>query len=137
MTELTEAPDVVPGRQDAPGKPVPQPAEQHIFTVVEDNQPISGEQRARINRWLRANGRDPGKVALKKITMEYTVRNGRTYGHAIEFAEFYETSEGRRVADPRCGRECHVLTYRRVVPQKTPLEPDPMWLAAKTGVEES
>lgn len=117
-------PIILPKRE--PGAtPVPHPVECRIITVVEDHQEISEEQRARVATWLEANGIDPSRVALGRITVESKLYAGKPGWQIIGFTEYYETPDGHRVVDQRNRKGA--LTYQRWVEQSVPLEPDPAW----------
>lgn len=105
--------------------PVPSPVEVRLVTVLAETQEITEEQRERIDRWLRANGIDPKRVARKDIVVESKVRGDREGRHLIGFTEFYHDEEGGRVTDQRT--LSGAFTYQRWVRQSVPLEPDPAW----------
>lgn len=109
--------------------PVPSPVERRIITVVDEGQDISGEQRERVTRWLAANGVDPKRVALKRITLECNVRGQHENAHIIGFTELYEDETGHRVIDEKTQNSA--VMYERWVRQTVPLEPDPTWIGWK------
>ncbi|MEV6146429.1 hypothetical protein [Streptomyces sp. NPDC051992] len=114
-------------RQAPESLPVPSPVEVRVVTVVREGQEVTGEQRARVNRWLEANGIDPKRVALRDITVESKVRGGREGRHLIGFTEFYQDETGYKVLDEK-KRIPEAVTYQRWVRQTVPLEPDPTWV---------
>ena len=105
--------------------PVPSPVEVRLVTVVREGQDISGEQRERVNRWLTANGIDPGRVALKDIVVESKIRGDRESQGLIGFTEFYQDETGHKVVNEK--DRSRALTYERWVRQTVELEPDPTW----------
>ncbi|MFB6665951.1 hypothetical protein [Streptomyces parvus] len=106
--------------------PVPSPIERRIVTVVKGGQEITGEQRERINRWLRANEINPARVAAHSgITVECNVRGPHEVRHVIGFTEFYVDQDGHKVLNPRNLHDA--MTDERWVDQVVPLEADPNW----------
>ncbi|PSK57083.1 hypothetical protein B0E38_02614 [Streptomyces sp. 111WW2] len=105
--------------------PVPHPVERRIVTIVSEGQQVSDEQRERVRAWLRANGIDPARVALRDITVECTMHGDQPGRQVIGFTEYYENPDGQREMNWKT-RE-GALTFQRWTVQQVPIEPDPSW----------
>lgn len=112
----------VPVRPDGQ-TPVPNPVVQHVVLVIEEGQDISGEQRERIVRWLRANGVTPSNVAQGRITLEYKMYGPNKGRQFIGFTQFH-LENGQKVHALKTNS---VVTFHRYVEQTVELEPDPSW----------
>ncbi|MFF2864508.1 hypothetical protein ACFVSX_32090 [Streptomyces rubiginosohelvolus] len=104
-------------------KPVPDPVQRRVVTVMEANQLLSEGQKQRVRAWLEANGIDPKWVsAAGPITVHSRAVNGNEGGYRIKYTEFCRGEDGQRFADPGVNA---AVTVERCVLQAVPLDEGP------------